>query len=193
MIIKALQSLNWVDIFILVLVGRIVYISAKKGFVIELFKLLGAAMSAYLALHYYTRLGSFFNALMPGPPQIPLEFWDFLSLIILSLVGYAIFLVLREAFSRAFKMEAVSTLNKWGSACLGLLRGVLATSLVLFILLNPTLMYFRNSVLDSYGGSRLVKFAPGLYQSMWEGLMSKFMPAEGFNQSVIDIQGELSQ
>ena len=189
MIIKILQTMNWVDIFILILTSRIVYSAVKKGFILELFKFLGCFMATYLALHYYTRLGSFLNHLMPGPPTIPLEFWDFLSLVVLSLLGYAVFWVVREAVSRSVKMEAVSTLNRWGASFLGVARGILATSLVLFIFLNPTLLYFRNSVLNSYFGSRFVKVAPNAYHSAWYGIMSKFVPGEEFNQSVLEIQG----
>jgi len=188
MIMKVITSMNWVDIFIAILIFRVCYCAVKKGFVTEIFKLLGTLLALYLTLHYYTRMGSYLQRLMPGPPVIPLEFWDLLALIALSLLGYAVFVVIREIVARIAKTQVISTLNKWGAAALGICRAVLLTGLLMFIFCNPTLEYMRGSVNASYLGQRFLGVAPGVYRFTWDNITSKFASGEEFNQSVLGIQ-----
>ena len=188
MIMKVITSMNWVDIFIAILIFRIIYCAIKKGLSVEVFKLLGTFLALYLAMHYYARLGNYFRKVMPGPPTIPLEFWDLLALILLSLLGYAVFLVLREVISRMVKTQVISTLNKYGAAVLGMCRGLLLTGLLMFLFCNPTLGYTRISVNDSYLGQRFLTVAPGVYRFTWDNITSKFASGEEFNQSVLEIQ-----
>ena len=185
---KIITSMNWVDIFIAIMMFRIIYCAIKKGLSVEVFKLMGTFLALYLALHYYTRLGSYFQRLMPGPPMIPLEFWDLLSLILLSLLGYTIFLVLREVISHMVKTQVISTLNKYGAAALGICRGLLLTGLIMFIFCNPTLGYTRSSVNDSYLGRWFLTVAPGVYRFTWDNITSKFASGEDFNKSVLEAQ-----
>ncbi len=182
-----LTSMNWVDIFIAAILFRIIYCAVKKGFSTEVFKLMGTFFALYLALHYYARLGTHFQRIMPGPPVIPLEFWDLVALILLSLVGYAVFLVLREVVSRMIKTEVVSALNKWGGATLGVCRGILLAGLLMFLFCNPTLGYLRMSVMDSYFGQRFLTVAPAVYRYTWDNVTSKFSSGEGFNKSVFEV------
>ena len=188
MIMNIIKAMNWVDIFIAILIFRIIYCAIKKGLSIEVFKLMGTFLALYLAMHYYARLGNYFQRLMPGPPTIPLEFWDLLSLILLSLLGYAVFLVLREVISRMVKTQVISTLNKWGAAALGICRGVLLTGLIMYIFCNPTLQYTRISVNDSYLGQWFLTVAPGVYRFTWDNITSKFASGEEFNKSVLEVR-----
>ena len=52
------QSINWVDVVMLVLLIRIVFIGVRTGFVTELFKLFGVFCSVFVGLHYYTPLAA---------------------------------------------------------------------------------------------------------------------------------------
>jgi len=159
---------------------------------VEIFKLLGAIAAAYLSLHYYTVLS---DSLRKGLNLkfIPLEFLDFLIFVVLALVGYCTFVILRELFGRLIKMEAAPNLAKWGGLFLGICRGFLLTGLLTFILFISSVSYLKESVITSYAGKRLLNFAPAVYSGIWQGVGSKFMPGEKFNQTVLEVQENLKQ
>ena len=56
MIVEIIKQFNWVDIFVIILSVRVLYIAVKNGLPVELFKLLGTIAAIYLSLHYYTIL-----------------------------------------------------------------------------------------------------------------------------------------
>lgn len=185
MILDVIRQLNWVDIFLVILFLRICYIAMNRGIVVELFKLLGAILSIYLALHYYTGGADFLNARF-SLKFLPLEFLDFFVFISLAFFGYLITLILRSAFFSLVKVETVSLLNRWGGFVLGIIRGILLTGLFTYILAISTVIYFRDSVKDSYLGKTTLEIAPSVYCGLWNGLFSKFMLQEKLNQQIID-------
>ena len=187
MLLNIFQQFNWVDIFVLILLFRIGYVSLKRGLPVEIFKLLGTLAATYLSLHYYSLISLFFQPRLfnKKEPWVILEFFVFLALVIL---GYFIFIFLRSIFYRFIKMEAVSYLNRWGGLVLGLIRGVLLVGLIIFILVFSGINYFRVSAKHSFLGRRLFDIAPTTYSWLWNAVASKFMTAEKFNNKVTEIQ-----
>ncbi len=122
-----------------------------------------------------------------------MDFLDFLAFIILIIIGYFVFVILRQVFSQLIKTEAATNLNRWGALALGIVRGILFSSLIIFILVISSVSYFKNSAGNSYLGKRLFKVAPTTYTKLWNGLMSKFMTGEKFNQTILDVQETLNQ
>lgn len=194
MLLNIIKQFNWVDIFVIILLLRICYIAVKKGFTFESFKFLGTILAVYLALHYYTVLSDWFRGRLPATEErMPLEFLDFLFFVLLALLGYGIFFLLREALSRFIKMEAVPRLNKWGGLVLGAGRGILLASLVVYVLIISSIDYFKESAQQSYLGSRLFQVAPSTYTAIWNNLMSKFMTKEKFNKTILEVQAGLTK
>lgn len=194
MVLDILKQFNWLDIFVVILLFRICYISLRNGLAAEFFKLLGTLTALYLALHYYTVLSDWINQRQfILKEKMPLEFLDFLLFVLLTVLGYVIFVILREAFSRFIKMEAKARLNKWGGLVLGIARGFLLSSLIIFMLVISSISYFKDSVISSYSGRRLFKVAPATYTRLWNSLLSKFMSKEKFNPTVLEVQDNLTQ
>ncbi len=52
MLLNIIKQLNWVDIFVLIVLLRTAYISRKAGLPREFFKLLGTVLAIYLSLHF---------------------------------------------------------------------------------------------------------------------------------------------
>jgi uncharacterized membrane protein required for colicin V production len=190
MLLNVIKQVNWVDIFAIIFFFRICYISIEKGFLAEIFKFLGTILAIYLSLHYYTLLGTFLQERM-NIKFIPLEFLDFLCFIILTLIGYSSLVVLRQAFSRLLKMEAVPYLARWGGLCLGIARGILLTGLIAFMLFISSITYLKESAANSYLGKRLIHIAPATYSGIWDGVMSKLVPGEKFNKTILEVQENL--
>lgn len=189
-----LKQLNWVDIFVIIILFRIGYIALQNGLPAELFKFLGSLSAIYLSLHYYTTLSDWIGGrFFVSREKMPLEFLDFLCFVSLASLGYIIFVALRQTFSRFIKMEAGPKLNKWGGLVLGLVRGLCLSSLIVFMLVISSISYLKNSIINSYSGVRLFKLAPATYNRLWLGLMSKFMNKEKFNQTILEVQDSLTQ
>ncbi len=188
--LEFLKQVNWIDIFVAIFLLRISYISIKNGLPLEFFKLLGTAVAVYLSLHYYTPLASSLKAHLPK--NIPPEITAFFSFIILAVLGYLAVVLLRQLFFKFFKVEPLPKLNKWAGIIFGVARGFLLLSLVFCAFAISPLPYLKESVRESYSGSFISKIAPQTYGVLWNGLISKFVAGENFNNSVVDIQNTLS-
>jgi uncharacterized membrane protein required for colicin V production len=188
--LEIIKKLNWVDLFVIILLFRIGYVAIKSGFSVELFKLLGTTAAIYMSLHYYTAFSDWIAKSSHIPiskESMPLEFMDFISFLILAIAGYIIFVGLRIGLYRFIKMEAVPVLNKWGGLVLGILRGFLLAGLIIFMLAISTLTYLRNSAIKSYLGKGLFKVAPATYSWLWGNITSKFMTNEKFNKTILEV------
>lgn len=192
MILDILSQFNWVDILIITLLIRIGYVSLKNGLAPEFFKLLGTLLALYLSLHYYTSVSDFFRRRF-STEAMPLEFLDFICVNILAVLGYLSFVLLRSVFCHFIKADAVPQLNKWGGLVLGAFRGVLLVSLITFTLAISSITYLKDSVKNSYSVAHVLKIAPNTYSWIWNKFMSKFMTAEDFNKSVLEVQENFSR
>jgi len=190
MLLTIIKQLNWVDIFVIILLIRTCYIATKNGFPAEFFKALGTALAVYLSAHYYIVLSNLLSKRI-GQEKLPLEFLDFLCFFFLAILGYLALVLLREAFCRFIKIEAVPGLNKWGALLLGGARSVLLSSLIIVMLFISSIDYLKESVSSSYLGKRLFKITPAVYSRIWFGLTSKFMDKEKFNPAVSDLEKNL--
>jgi len=179
-----LMQFNWFDLFILILIARICYISVKTGFVVELFKLAGTICSVYLALHFYMSLG----AKLQGNSFviIPAKFFDFLCFLALVGLGYFIFFLLRTALYRFMEVKTMPALGKWGGLAVGIARSIFLASLIAFIFSISTVAYLKNSRDKSYIGSRISAVAPATYSWIWNNLTSKFSPKENLNTEALN-------
>jgi len=188
-----LKQINWLDILVLVLIVRTCLIASQSGFPIELFKFIGTLSAIYFSLHYYLVLTDYTLRWLSLGGRMPLEFSEFIIFLVLAIAGYCIFILLRSIFYRFLKMEAVSGLNKWGSLVLGVARGILLVSLIMFMMFISSIGYLRDSVRASYSGKRLFMIAPDTYACLWKGAASKFAAGEKFNDNVTLIKEEFSQ
>jgi len=187
MLINIIKQFNWVDIFVVIVVFRICYISLKNGLAKDFFKLLGTLTAIYISLHYYIVICDLLRKYMPVE-KIPLEFLDFLVFTVLAILGYLVFVLLRSIFDCFIKMEAVPRLNKWGGLVSGILRSFLLAGLIIFMLAISSIGYLKKSTEDSYFGKRFFNIAPNTYSWLWNAVASKFMTAEKFNNKVTELQ-----
>lgn len=187
MIFETLKQFNWLDITVIILAIRICYAAIKSGFLSELFKILGTIFAVYLSLHYFSGLSEFIKERFPVN-VVPDEFLNFLSFVILAVVGYLVFVILRVVILRFVKMEAVPKLSRWGGLILGMFRVLLLAGLVVFILALSSVSYVKRSAAHSYSGKFLFTVAPSVYGNLWNGLVSKFAAGEKFNEAVSEVQ-----
>jgi uncharacterized membrane protein required for colicin V production len=192
MLLQMIKQFNWIDIFIIILLFRICYIAIKNGLIAELFKLSGTILAVYLSFHYYTYLSDIVRQRFIGQ-KLSLEFLDFLCFAFLAVLGYLALVLCRQVFSYFIKMEALPQLNRWGGLILGISRGFLLSSLIIFVLFISSIAYLKNSVIHSYFGGRLFKIAPTTYSKVWFGFASKFIPQEKYNSTIQEVEQGLKK
>jgi len=182
--IAFLKQLDWIDIVVCVLFIRIIFISLKNGLAAEVFKISGAVLASYLALHYYTAAGEYFVTRLGLEPSVI----ECIVFAILSCLGYAFFSLLRLLLKRFLNMEVVPAISRWGGLVIGIFRAFLISSLLLFFFLTTGNEYLRKSVLNSFCGTGIVYVAPNTYDFIWKTIMSKLISHEKFNSVVFEIE-----
>lgn len=191
MLYNIITEINWIDILIVIVLLRACYISVNTGLPAEIFKLLGTISAIYLSLHYYVSLQDFVIK-FAGFKSIPLGFYTLITVVILSIAGYAVFSLFRNFFLRLVNLENVSLLIKWLGLGVGAIRGILLSSLLVFMLLISGNDYFKQSIKDSYSGKFIYKIAPATYTFLWNGVTSKFMTGEKYNKNIPEIRKDLN-
>jgi uncharacterized membrane protein required for colicin V production len=190
-ILDILRQCNLVDLIFVILFFRILYISSKTGFIPEIFKVFGTVLAVYFGAHYFTVSTDLMRnryGVGQSVPLIPLDFMDFISFIILTFFGCLIGFLLREAFARMIKMEAVPALHRWGGMVLSVARSILLMGLITYTLSISTIPYLYDRASESYLGKRCWRIVPDTYARIWYGFTSKFMSGEKFNKAVAEAQ-----
>ena len=182
-----LKLLNWIDIAVVIIFIRILYISLKTGIGAEIFKILGAITATYLSLHYYSSIAGYFTNRFalesPGTATV-----ESMAFAILACIGYAFFLLLRLMLKRFMNVEVVPTISRFGGLILGIVRAFLFASLLLYFFLTTGQPYLRKSIRTSFSGMDIVYLAPSAYNFLWSAVMSKLAPREKFNSAVFEIE-----
>lgn len=182
MILKVIEQFNWIDLLFIIILLKLCLTALKTGLIAEIFKLLGTITSTYLSFHYYTLLSDLVSSRF-STQKMPLEFLDFLSFVVLSILGYLIFVSIRSFISQLIKMEALPNLNKIGGLIFGLARAVLVVSLVSFILNISSISYLKTSIRNSYLARQSIKAAPATYIWLWNSIASKFLIGANINKA----------
>ena len=177
-----LKQLNWVDILTAVILVRIVYISAKTGFVTEFMKMLGTLLSVFFAYHFYTK----FSALLAHLTSMNPGVLKTLSFGIIWLVVYGICQLIRNGLFVVFTVETLSLVDRWGAAAASLVRFFLTASMIMFMFLATDIPYMEKMTFSSFSQKYVLRVAPKVYYSITNGVVVKFFPSQSDNGAVAE-------
>ncbi len=183
MIKEIISKLNWVDICIIVLFIRLIYIGAKTGFPTEFFKFIGLVFGSIIAFHYYANIAAWVN-IKVNLPKMPVEFVSYLVVLIVSLV---LFVLIRNLILRLIHIEAVSTVNRWGGFLLSVLRAGFLCSAIIIGMLITNNGYLKKSIETSFFSKKVVMLGPNVYRLTWNMIFSKFLPKGNLNNQLFDL------
>lgn len=175
MLTHFIKSINWVDVALVILLVRLIFIGVKNGFITEVCKFLGVLLSLCIALHFY--------------PMIP--FPALVAFLVLVGLGYGFFFVIRLGLGMLFKAETQHEgFDKYAAGVIAIGRGFLTASLVIFALLlsqQPWLIrQARESVAYKLAGSTSVH----TYSLIYNQIVAKIVGGQHFNEEVYKVLGQ---
>lgn len=183
MLYPYISQFNWIDILIIICVLRMCYVGLKRGFGIEIFKVINLIFCCFVALHFYYAFAEFLNGKLP---VLPLDAAVIFCYVLLICVITILFRILREGFFVLVKNDSINPISKFLGLFLGFIRGTLISSLIIFGLIISTVHYFDLSSRTSFFGPKIVKLPLKIYESIFNNAVAKIFPDQSFNQEIIN-------
>ena len=160
---EMLNAINWLDLAVLLLVIRGLYLGIRNGLSTEIFRFIGAILSLTFAIHSYSQIAEIFIANFALPAWLS----QFLCFVVIAqliriIFKYGIILLLK-----ILNIQFMPPLEKPGGAVVGLARAVIvAGALILMLSFFPS-KYMTESIYDkSFSGAFLAKAMQRTYQSL---------------------------
>ncbi len=181
MFMHFIKSLNWVDILMLALALRLVYIGLQTGIVTEIFKIFGLVLALFFSFQYFALVASVIKMVkIPEGIIFTVAFlviWCFMELACM---------LIRQGLFMIFTIQAQSAVDKWGGAIIAVFRFFVTGSMVLFAFFLTGEKYLQTKASEAASSKYIVKVAPTIYQGLSDGFVSKIFPQEKYNTAVND-------
>lgn len=169
-----IPDINWVDIFIVILLIRTCYTGYARGVGYEAITLLGIIGAAILTVHNYEYLGLFFRKEL----NLPVGFSNLISFIMLGTGAFYVFRLARDSLYRFLRFEIFPAVERFGGLALGFVRGALLVSLILLGMLLVQRPQLSMAIkYKSYSGPMFLKVIPVAYDYVI-GLFPKYEDTE---------------
>ena len=187
MLTHFIKSINWVDVALVVLLVRVIFIGVKNGFIAEVCKFLGVFVALFVSLHYYSVLAAKIHGAVHGS----LAVWEFVSFILLVITGYGLFWAIRLGLSLLFKAETQHEgFDKYAAGLLSIGRGFLTASLVVFGLLLTAHPWISHQTFHSVAFRLIGKTASHTYSLVFHQVVDKLFAGQHFNDTVYQVVSE---
>lgn len=179
MSIDIFSRLNWVDIFVIIIVMRISYVAFHDGLSHQIFPLIGTIGTAVIALHYYHNIAVY---IYQNSVKLPIKALDFLSFILLLIGVGLIFKLLRALSDKIINVTWHPFVERAGGLLFGFMRSCIVASVILMILALMPLSYLQHSIRDrSLMGMHFLRIVPNIY-----GKVSGLLPTFKVETHVVD-------
>jgi len=159
-----LSRANWVDLLVVIVMLRTIYISFQNGLSRAIFPLLSSILKLILALHFYEKLGSMIKSVIGILPSSLCNLAGFISIILVSTLALKFLKTLVDAI---IKVTWHPLIEKTGGMIVGAFKGSVASSMVLIFLALVPLSYIQWSVKDrSLCGMFFLRIGPAIYRAV---------------------------
>jgi uncharacterized membrane protein required for colicin V production len=178
MLTHLIKSINWIDVALVILFLRMIFVGVKNGFISEFFKSLGVVIAVFISLHYY----SFLAAWGAQKTGFAWKYWD---LVIFAVLWFAVaffFKYVRDGILFLFKVETNHQgFDKYAAGVVAVGRGILVCSMTLFLILLTYNGPLTRMVLRSYSFKITGHAAVGTYSFLYHHLIDKLFVGEHYN------------
>ena len=121
--------MNYLDIFLIIIIGWGAYNGFLKGLIQELASILGIIFGIYLAKNYYSFLDQKLYLLFESEAN----YLSLISAIIIFLLTIMIFKIVASFLTKFLKLIALGLLNKIIGAIFGVLKSLLILCVIIFV------------------------------------------------------------
>lgn len=178
MITHLIKSINWIDVAVFALFVWIVFVAVKNGFISELFKFLGVVVAVFVSLHYY----SSWAAWLARKTHLTWSCWDLLVFAGLWFAVALFFKFIRNGILVLFKVETNHQgFDKYAAGVVGVARGILVSSMVIFLVLLVHYGPMTRMAFRSYSFKISGHAAVGTYSFLYNHLVDKLFMGEHYN------------
>jgi len=156
-----LSRINWVDVFVVILMARMSYVAFMDGLSHEIFPLIGSIVVFVLSLHYYKSLG---DMISQGMGNIPSEITNLLGFVILVVISGFVVKFLKIIIDKIVKVQWHPVIEKFGGLFAGIVKAYIITAIVLTMMALIPLSYLQWSIKDrSLTGKYVLMAGPEIY------------------------------
>ncbi len=180
MLTHLIKSINWVDIVLIILFIRMIFIGVKNGFISEFFKSFGIVVAVFVSLHFY----SFLGAWMAQKTHLSWAYWDLLIFADLWVAVVLFFKYFRDGIMYLFKVETNHQgFDKYAAGIVAVGRGILVCSLTIFLVLLVHNGPLTRMTLRSYSYKIAGSAAVNTYSFLYKNLVDKLCAGEHYNMN----------
>ena len=162
------SQINWVDIFVLILLIRATYVGLRCGLLGEIFKTLGIIAALFVSIRYHSNLAQFLTQqVFFSKLSLPVnQGISFACLLLAVMLIFKLGWFIAQSIMQ-LKLKVAGSVEKIGGVICGFIRGGIVASLILFALNLLPLDYLKKSINeDSWSGSRLIKVGPAIHHTI---------------------------
>ena len=188
MLTDFLSKINWIDVLMVVIIFRILFIGLKNGLITEAFKLFGAIFSVFIVLHYYIAFAGLIFSKLHFPKAVTLS----LSFLILWALVTLIFKLIRDGLLLIFSIETQKHVDRWGGGVLSAVRALIICGLTFYLIILMGIDTPYRMAKTSISRRCFSPVAVGIYSMIYTGLVSKFFPNEKINNQALSVPQLLS-
>ena len=184
MLTHLIKSINWIDVALVLLFIRMIFVGVKNGFVSELFKIIGVVTAVFVSLHYY----SFLAAWVVLKTKLSWEYWELVIFALLWFIVLVFFKFVREGILLLFKVETTHEgFDKYAAGVVAVGRGILVCSLTIFLILLTHNSLMGRMALRSYSYKIAGRAAVGTYTFLFNNLVDKLFVGEHYNAAAVKV------
>jgi uncharacterized membrane protein required for colicin V production len=184
MLTHIIKSTNWIDVALVLLFIRIIFVGVKNGFISELFKFTGVVTAVFVSFHYY----SFIAAWVATKTKVPWDYWDLVVFAGLWFIVLLLFKFLREGILFLFKVETNHEgFDKYAAGVVAVARGILVCSLTIFLILLTLNGPVTRMTLRSYSYKIAGHAALGTYTFLYNNLVDKLFAGQQYNADAAQV------
>jgi hypothetical protein len=165
---EILKDINWLDIAVLILVLRAIYIGSKRGLTAELFNFLGILVSLVAAVLWYGRTADVLIINF----KLPVWLSQFLCFVIIAQLIRMLFKYGLALLLKVLNVQFIPQLERIGGGIMGLARGIVLSGIIILAIGIIPNIYLRESIeLKSFTGNFLLRSTERIYESLtfWLG------------------------
>jgi len=186
MISEIFSIINVVDIIVLCVFVRSIYIGYNQGLMVEFFKMLGIVFATFFSLHYFVSFALFLGKLLPLPMDMVVE----VAYVTIWIVMVALFAVVRQGWMLTFKPFEKTFAYRMLGGGLGTVRAAFITGLLFLAIFISSSTFFVRTARSSLSGFYLKDIAVSFYTFSYKNFIVKVFPKEPINEKVFEFYPE---